>query len=154
MSPWKNSCSTPSRFAGLPAYVSLSSTATSLPAAARRRTKCEPMKPAPPVTRTRIGEGEPLSIRSSSALHPRVDQLLAPSGGVEAAPTEAEHRDRGTRRHPARDCRDGRLRGREARRLRSVALRASGRRREGRWLVVAREAVRRPPHHSGQAGRG
>src|SRR5262245_15135580 len=52
MSPTTSSAPTTSRFAGLPAYVSLASTATSAPAAASRRTKCEPMKPAPPVTST------------------------------------------------------------------------------------------------------
>src|ERR1700704_21812 len=53
MSPSWNSTSS-GRFARLPEYVSLSSTATSSPARSRRFAKCEPMKPAPPVTRTRI----------------------------------------------------------------------------------------------------
>src|SRR3954470_18552583 len=53
MSPWWNSTSS-GRFARFPEYVSLSSTTTSSPAASSRLTKCEPMKPAPPVTRTRI----------------------------------------------------------------------------------------------------
>src|SRR5205823_1735438 len=42
------------RFARLPEYVNLSSTTTSSPLCRSRLTKCEPMKPAPPVTRTRI----------------------------------------------------------------------------------------------------
>ena len=46
----------PSRFAGLPEYVSLSSTRTSSPAARSRLAKWEPMKPAPPVTSTRIAK--------------------------------------------------------------------------------------------------
>src|SRR4051794_22335606 len=53
MSPSTSSTCAPSRFAGLPEYVSLSSTTTSSPAAARRFAKCEPMNPAPPVTSTR-----------------------------------------------------------------------------------------------------
>ena len=52
-----NWCSMPARFARFPAYVSLSSTTTSSPRAASRLTKCDPMKPAPPVTSTRIGKG-------------------------------------------------------------------------------------------------
>src|ERR671937_983346 len=55
MSLWTNSTSAPSRFARLPEYVSLSRTTTRSPAAARRFAKCDPMKPAPPVTRIRIG---------------------------------------------------------------------------------------------------
>src|SRR5436305_2567344 len=54
MSPSTNSRSHPSRFARFPEYVSLSSTTTSCPPASNRLAKCEPMKPAPPVTRIRI----------------------------------------------------------------------------------------------------
>ena len=56
---------TSSRLARLPAYVSLSRTTTSAPsrpgyASARaRRTKCEPMKPAPPVTSTCMTDNSP-----------------------------------------------------------------------------------------------
>src|SRR5712691_12026116 len=53
MSPWWNSASS-GRFARLPEYVSLSRTTTSSPPRWSRLTKCEPMKPAPPVTRIRI----------------------------------------------------------------------------------------------------
>src|SRR4051812_24373116 len=54
MSPSISGTSQPSRFAGLPEYVSLSRTTTSSPAATIRLTKCEPMNPAPPVTSTFI----------------------------------------------------------------------------------------------------
>src|SRR6476660_5701450 len=53
MSPWWHSVPS-GRFARFPEYVSLSRTTTSSPPRSRRFTKCEPMKPAPPVTRTRI----------------------------------------------------------------------------------------------------
>jgi hypothetical protein len=56
MSPCTNSCSTPSRFARFPEYVSLSSTTTSSPASTTRRAKCEPMNPAAPVTSRRMSE--------------------------------------------------------------------------------------------------
>ena len=64
MSPSTSRTSQPSRFAGLPEYVSLSSTTTSSPAASRRLTKCEPMKPAPPVTRIRIARKASGRVRS------------------------------------------------------------------------------------------
>src|SRR5579884_2168462 len=91
MSPWWNSCSTPSRLARLPAYVSLSRTTTSSPFAVRCRTKCDPMKPAPPVTRMRIG----LSVREPSQAFP---QPFAPVRQLGCAAFAAEDRVRGTRR--------------------------------------------------------
>ena len=63
MSPTTSSTPVPSRFAGLPAYVSLSRTTTSSPPASSRLTKCDPMNPAPPVTSTRIGKGSHVSRR-------------------------------------------------------------------------------------------
>src|SRR5262245_22587682 len=65
MSPSWNSCATPSRLARLPEYVSLSSTTTSSPRAARSFTKWEPMNPAPPVTSTLIAS-EPSQARAQA----------------------------------------------------------------------------------------
>src|SRR5438093_4103884 len=57
MSRWTNSIRPPSRrsrrFSGFAAYVSLSRTTTSCPLRTARRTKFDPMNPAPPVTRRR-----------------------------------------------------------------------------------------------------
>ena len=69
---------------GCPAYVSLSRTTTSSPAPARRRTNCEPMKPAPPVTRTFIGQrvdgrGTRAAPRASAAARERPSRCAARS---------------------------------------------------------------------------
>src|SRR5262245_25353857 len=80
MSPTTSSASRPSRFARLPEYVSLSRTATSSPCATSRRTKCEPMNPAPPVTRifiARKGIG-----RHTSGVRPWARMLAAAVGIV------------------------------------------------------------------------
>ena len=50
------------------------------PPSARRRTKCEPMNPAPPVTSTRIGKGTAVGHR-----YPPTDRSLYPANHVRAA---------------------------------------------------------------------
>src|SRR5205823_15110785 len=62
MSPRRQSVPS-GRLAGFPAYVNLSSTTTSSPAASIRLTKCEPMNPAPPVTSRRTAS--PYRLRPS-----------------------------------------------------------------------------------------
>src|SRR4029453_8164089 len=78
MSPLTNSCLgwsiNPSRFSSRPAYVSLSSVVTRQSECADTawRTKLEPMKPAPPVTRTSTIFARPVvrqrTVRRDSAL--------------------------------------------------------------------------------------
>src|SRR5262245_43251178 len=92
MSPRRNSWATPSRFARLPEYVSLSSTTTVSPASASRRTKCDPMKPAPPVTSTRIGG------RLAAELLDALAQPVAPVRQTRRTAFRAEDRVRRPRR--------------------------------------------------------
>src|SRR5215208_5927178 len=101
MSPWKNSCAMPSRFARLPEYVSLSSTTTLSPRSARRRTKCEPMKPAPPVTSTRIRRSLARHLAEQRcAEHAREPGAAVLHHGV-VVPRENRPSDRRHRVHPA-----------------------------------------------------
>ena len=111
MSPTTNSWSIPSRFAGLPAYVSLSSTTTSSPPATSRLTKCDPIKPAPPVTRTRIATGYRLSPRRppeprsvwSARYSLKCEKIRWPHFGRRKRLIEAFRRERGTYwAHPLR----------------------------------------------------
>src|SRR5215210_5390159 len=95
MSPWTKRCSTPSRFAGFPEYVSLSSTTTSSPPRTSRFTKCEPMNPAPPVTRIAIGR----SLVPQAAQ--TVAEALAPVEQLGCALLSPEHRVGRSRREGA-----------------------------------------------------
>ena len=102
MSPSTSCVSQPSRFAGLPEYVSLSSTTTSSPAATRRLTKCEPMNPAPPVTRIRTAPKASGRVRSATT---GVRHRISSRGKcAEIGTTHPSSRRARHARSPSRQC--------------------------------------------------
>src|SRR6266516_7755565 len=108
MSPRRQSIPS-DRLAGFPAYVNLSRTTTSSPAASIRLTKCEPMNPAPPVTSRRTA--------SPYRLHPSVRQwslgrLVCAWGfrvSREDFMAQVETRNRATSSEDSRKRVDGRI---------------------------------------------